>query len=103
MRPVQPPGGGADRWATLVIPLSRALGKKLVTLLAGPTRQTYLPSHNNPRPRQRNRTLVLPRDFELAHTPTEIEAEIRGILPARAAILPPISPVATIAADLGCR
>jgi hypothetical protein len=29
MRPVQPPGGGADRWATLVIPLSRELGKKL--------------------------------------------------------------------------
>jgi hypothetical protein len=31
-----------------------------------------------------NRTAVLPGDSELAHAPTETEAEIRGILPARA-------------------
>jgi hypothetical protein len=31
-----------------------------------------------------NRTAVLSGDSELAHAPTEIEAEIRGILPTRA-------------------
>jgi hypothetical protein len=68
----------------------------------GPHSSDLSPFSQQP-PRQRNRTVVLPRDSELAHTPTVIEAEIRGILPARAAILPPIFPVATIAADLGCR